>query len=674
MPPTLPLLNALTAHIALLDPTGSILAVNTAWFAFAQANGANAATATGVGMNYLAVCRAVTGEDAPLAAAVATGLAEMLAGQRDTFTCEYACHAPQEQRWFRLRATSLGNEAGVIVVHEPITADKRVAETNAWLAAIVASSDDAIIGTTLEGHILSWNASAERIFGYAAAQAIGQPITLLALPEQQTSAAHMLVRLRHGELIGATEQVGLRYDGQRITVALSFSPIYEAQGKIIGMSIIARDITERKVAEEQLRAALTAEQVARQTAERAVAYITRRQAITAALAGALTRDAVVAVIATHGTVATGASTAVVSLVDAQNAQLTIIGTTTMEPMALADFQVLPLSAVTPATTVVATQTPLWLTSRADAEARFPGSAAIMARLGDHAYALLPLITAGRVIGAISFSYAAPNAFTAEDRTFLNTLAHQCALALERARLYDDVLTARVRLQALSERLVAVQEEERRPLARELHDEIGQSRTGLSLLLSLGPALPPEQRQAQLSAAQGQLTTLIAQVRHRSLDLRPSMLDDLGLRPALAWYLARYTEQTGIALTVQLQGLDERFPPHVELTAYRIVQEALTNVARHAAVRAASVAVWVVHAQLVIEVQDAGRGFDVEAAQRAYVSSGLVGMRERAVLLGGDLTIESTPGVGTTLLANLPCEQPTTPLDKGSDRRFWGGSF
>ncbi|NTW01923.1 MAG: PAS domain-containing protein [Oscillochloris sp.] len=233
----------------------------------------------------------------------------------------------------------------------------------------------------------------------------------------------------------------------------------------------------------------------------------------------------------------------------------------------------------------------------------------------------------------------------------------------RKAIEEQVLASRARLQAVSERLIAVQEEERHHLARELHDEIGQSLTGLSLVLAMAPSLPQAQLQIQLAEAQRQVSNLITQVRHRSLDLRPSMLDDLGLHPALSWYLNRYTDQTGIKLYVQLQGINQRFPPMIELTAYRIVQEALTNVARHANVRQASVAVWVVNQQLVITVTDAGCGFNVEAAHSARASSGLTGMHERAALIGGELTIDSEPGAGTRLLANLPTVWPVTAAEE-----------
>ena len=192
------------------------------------------------------------------------------------------------------------------------------------------------------------------------------------------------------------------------------------------------------------------------------------------------------------------------------------------------------------------------------------------------------------------------------------------------------------------------------MARELHDEIGQTLTGLNLILSIGATLPPSLLEARLSEARRQVGALIAHISRRSLDLRPTLLDDLGLRAALVWYLERYTEQTNIAVTFQEAGLDLRVAPLVELTAYRIVQEALTNVARHAEVATATVQVWVVNTRLVIQVMDSGRGFDVGAALRAHATSGLAGMRERARLLGGELTIEAEPGGGTRLLADLPC--------------------
>ncbi|NTU79322.1 MAG: PAS domain S-box protein, partial [Chloroflexales bacterium] len=448
--------------------------------------------------------------------------------------------------------------------------------------------------------------------------------------------------------------------GAVIWTSISTAPVDFPDWRVV---IVTTDISARKAAEAQARAALAAEQTARLAAEQASERMARLQALTADLAGALSRDAVIAMLTGHSIAATGAAGAVVSLLDPDSQQLEIIGWAGCGAEELAAFQAIPRSAPVPMITAVQTQAPVWLTSYEEAEARFPGSGAVMAQFGHQAHVTLPLLTPDRVLGVMSFGYPAPNAFAPEERAFLLALAQQCAQALERARLYTEVLVSQERLQHLSERLVAVQEEERRHLARELHDEIGQALSGLSLMLTPGPTLPSDALHAHLAAAQHQVARLIVQVRQRSLDLRPSMLDDLGLHPALVWYLTRYSEQTGIRLDVELQEIEGRFAPLVELTAYRIVQEALTNVARHAGVAHATVLVWVVNAQLMIEVSDMGQGFDLELVRRAYASNGLVGMRERAALLGGELTIESAPGAGTRLFAALPLLRPADATEE-----------
>jgi PAS domain S-box-containing protein len=209
-----------------------------------------------------------------------------------------------------------------------------------------------------------------------------------------------------------------------------------------------------------------------------------------------------------------------------------------------------------------------------------------------------------------------------------------------------------RLQTLSRRLMEVQETERRHLARELHDEIGQALTGLQLALKASADLPPERRAEGLVRAQKLVTELTGQIRDLSQSLRPTMLDDLGLLPALLWHFRRYTAQTGIRVDFEHHGLGRRFPPEVETAAYRIVQEALTNVARHAGVGSAAVAVGPDGEVLRLRVADRGPGFNVGAV-RAGGGNGLSGMEERAALLGGQLVVQSTPGAGTCLTAELP---------------------
>lgn len=221
------------------------------------------------------------------------------------------------------------------------------------------------------------------------------------------------------------------------------------------------------------------------------------------------------------------------------------------------------------------------------------------------------------------------------------------LAEEQARVYSQ------RLQGLSRRLLDVQEQERRHLARELHDEIGQVLTCLKLSLEMGPRLGAADVRARLGQAREQIRELTSRVRDLSLRLRPTMLDDLGLIPALLWHFERYTAQTQVRVRFEHRGLERRFPPELETAAYRIVQEALTNVARHARTDEARVRIWYDHELLSIQVEDGGAGFDTEHLMSSGRSSGLSGMHERAQLLGGRLTVESTRGAGTRVMAELP---------------------
>jgi signal transduction histidine kinase len=143
------------------------------------------------------------------------------------------------------------------------------------------------------------------------------------------------------------------------------------------------------------------------------------------------------------------------------------------------------------------------------------------------------------------------------------------------------------------------------------------------------------------------------VQQLSLDYRPTMLDNLGLVPTLQWYFQRYTNRTGVAVTFKHNVVEQRFPTEKETAAFRIIQEALTNVARHAGRKEVTVRLWVNAYALHVQVEDQGTGFDVAAKLASGTSSGLTGMRERATLLGGNVTVESAPGAGTQVTAELP---------------------
>lgn len=252
-------------------------------------------------------------------------------------------------------------------------------------------------------------------------------------------------------------------------------------------------------------------------------------------------------------------------------------------------------------------------------------------------------------------------------------------AEERERLLEQVSAGREKLQVLSRRLVEVHEIERRNIARELHDEIGQTLTGLKLILEMnhraqraleqrfldaqvttppspGQSAPPPKQPPRLDAALELVNGLMEQVRELSLTLRPTMLDDLGLLPTLLWHFERYEAQTQIKVSFGHANLERRFAPEIETAAYRIVQEALTNVARYARVTSVSVRLWANEDMLGIEIRDDGVGFDARA-EPALGSGGLTGMRERALLLQGQLEIRSEPGAGTSVIGELPLGEP-----------------
>ncbi len=245
-------------------------------------------------------------------------------------------------------------------------------------------------------------------------------------------------------------------------------------------------------------------------------------------------------------------------------------------------------------------------------------------------------------------------YTEDELGFLKGLADQASLAITNAQLFENVRDSRFRLQYLSQRLVEVQEAERRAMARELHDQIGQMLTGLQFSLESGKRKAPEAAKIIFDDAQEIVSDLIRQVRELSLRLLPSMLDDMGLFPTLQWHFEQYTNQTGIQVNFSQNRLEgKRLPQNIEITAYRIIQEGLTNAARYAQVKEVNVGILVEDSVVRLNISDAGKGFDPERTVISRKTFGLVGMRERTALVGGKLNIKSSPGKGTKLEAYLP---------------------
>lgn len=217
------------------------------------------------------------------------------------------------------------------------------------------------------------------------------------------------------------------------------------------------------------------------------------------------------------------------------------------------------------------------------------------------------------------------------------------------------------LRELSSRLMQVQEEERSRLARDLHDEIGQLLTALKI--DLQELQHGEVGQSHVGALTDSLELvdhLLTQVRTLALDLRPSVLDDLGLAPALRWYANRQAKRNGWTLSLSVEGMTRRVPVQIEVACFRIAQEALTNVAKYARAKTIDLTLHRQDEDVTLVIQDDGVGFDVMSArQRAQEgqSIGLLGMEERVRLAGGILEISSTPGRGTTILLRFSLSEP-----------------
>jgi signal transduction histidine kinase len=267
------------------------------------------------------------------------------------------------------------------------------------------------------------------------------------------------------------------------------------------------------------------------------------------------------------------------------------------------------------------------------------------RIGMRSGLFVPMIVGDRPIGVIAAhnKRGADPRFTEEDLRLAETFAARAAVAVD--------LTDRVARDALR-RVVEGQELERRRLARELHDETGQALTSILLGLKRVEEAKSDEEAAEATAKlRAEIVETLQAVRRLAVELRPQALDDFGLVPALERLAEAFGGESGLRVDVEASLGGARLPAEVETALYRLVQEALTNVSKHAAARHASVVVTSRDGSVTVVVEDDGRGFGARSTQGGGL--GLVGMKERVGLLGGRLAIESTEGSGTTIVAEVP---------------------
>jgi two-component system NarL family sensor kinase len=263
----------------------------------------------------------------------------------------------------------------------------------------------------------------------------------------------------------------------------------------------------------------------------------------------------------------------------------------------------------------------------------------------------PMLVRGRVVGVLNVHAKAERLYGDDDLSMLTQVANLMARAIENARLYRRLAEREEMLERFATRTVEAQEMERRRLAGEIHDGISQRLVSLwyHLLAAEDAQGDPDRLQRELGVAKDLATQALSEARGAIAGLRPFVLDDLGLAPGLE-SLAR--SLSGVEVDVDVEPLT--LPPHVEVALYRIAQEALQNVVKHAEATAVAVQLRAVDGEVRLVVSDDGRGFEEDpAAAPAVHGYGLVGMRERAELIGATLTLASRSGTGTRLDVTVP---------------------
>ena len=282
--------------------------------------------------------------------------------------------------------------------------------------------------------------------------------------------------------------------------------------------------------------------------------------------------------------------------------------------------------------------------------------------GLKAFIAVPLRTKDNVLGVINVASRMPRSFTTSDTHLLYSIGDQLGVAIERASLYERLRKARERLRKLARQNLVAEEEERRRIARELHDETSQSLSGLALQLEalIQMSAMSGNQDAKLVAGLKKVQSLTVQVHNEVSrvisNLHPALLDTLGLVAAVRQHAENRLQPLNINVLIETKGAERRFPPDIEAALFRVVQGAIGNIVQHSKAKNASIVLVYQPDEFSLSISDDGQGFDVSEITDVEESGrgrGLFSMRERIGFLGGTSGVESKIGVGTTLWAKIP---------------------
>ncbi len=528
--------------------------------------------------------------------------AKIVSGELDTFSMEKRyIRKDGSQVWINLSVAGARDASGklkhFISVVEDISERREAHDARSRLAAIVESSDDAIVSKDLNGIIKSWNPGAARMFGFTAEEAVGHSITIIIPPELHDEEKQILRRLRKGEHIEHYETVRKTKSGTRLNVSLTISPVRNSKGQVIGASKIARDITARKQVEEELRESQTQLELALESSRTAI----------------FDWD----VIENRGK---------------WNPQMAVIyGFNPEEEEITAEqWRRLFHPDDVPRLTEEARQA-----YRDKQKDKFQFEFRAIRPDGSVRY----MLSHGRIIR------------DASGRAVRLIGTHTDITDRKQAEEVE-------RVRELSGLLLRSQDEERRRFARELHDSAGQT---LAILgVNLAKLIEQAEGVAPDVASEGvKIQELVQQlqreIRTTSYLLHPPLLDEAGLSSALSWYVEGLVERSGLELNLAMAEDFGRLPADMEMTIFRLVQECLTNVHRHSGSKSADIRIAREGESVSVEVKDQGEGMSpsrLAEIQTRGSGVGLRGIRERLRQFHGEMSIQSN-GSGTRVLVRIP---------------------
>jgi len=281
---------------------------------------------------------------------------------------------------------------------------------------------------------------------------------------------------------------------------------------------------------------------------------------------------------------------------------------------------------------------------------------MLEREGLRCHASIPLKAKNRVLGIMNLALVGDQGFGERNLQLLTSIGHQIAIAIENACLYEEVQHKEVSRRRLLDKLIDAQEEERKRVARELHDQVGQSLTALMMgLASTEEMIPPgaEQVKSQLAEICTLSAGILEEIRRVMMDLRPALLDDLGLIPAVRSHAETHLTRAQVEAHIEVVGVKRKLPSPVDTALFRVVQEAITNIVKHAEARKATIQLCFHESSIAATIEDDGKGFDRNEPNLDITALGLLGMQERVSLLGGTWRIESQRGRGTRIAVDIP---------------------